>query len=110
MDTMEELYRAYLQSSEKVKRIGNDTLYRIIAKELLPEPVKKIEIVVPAEVCHGNNCEKAVDENGRCFHLTGPAMLSFHGEIPQWYRETVIYLVDDASNGNEIGDYIHFVP
>ena len=109
MDTMDERYQAYLQADEKEKTIGNDTFYRIISKEALPGAIGKVEIVVPTAVCRGNNSEKAVDENGHCFHLKGPAMLSFRGKIPQWYRETFLYLVDDAANENEIGDYIRFV-
>lgn len=103
---MEMKYEEYLASDDKCIKIGENTFYKIIHKDIISLRNGTVLLCVPWELFNHTAISKVRDEEDRIFNLGGPVHYSFRCPIPRWYMETATVPVEGIHGIDEIGDYL----
>lgn len=105
-NTMEQKYEAFLQSEDRVLRIGDMKFHKIIKKDRVAFHGGTVIITVPHALFHGDTPKILMDEKGRTFSLGDVCRMNFRGKIPEWYLNAVAVTVNDIHDITEIGNYL----
>lgn len=102
-DTFDEIYQRYLEDIDRVFEMDGLTYYKAaqIAKLNIRNEII-LEVVLPWEINPDNNCT-IVDENGNHYEYKVATMMSFMGEIPEWYSKMVFAILSFPKG--DIGEY-----
>lgn len=104
--TMEQEYEAFLQSEDRVLRIGDMKFHKIIHKDRVAFQGGTVIITVPHALFHGDMPKILMDEKGKTFSLGSVCRMNFRGQIPKWYLNAVAVTVDGIHDVTEIGNYL----
>ena len=100
------IYEEYLRDDQYIE-VDGKPYYRIIKKSEYTTLGGFVLIVIPKKLFHhGESMAKVKDENGNIFTLIGPAFMSFHSELPRWYRESYTFMIKEIKHVDEIGDFV----
>lgn len=101
-DTFNEIYQRYLEDNDRIIELNSLTYYKaaVIYKVTLHEV--GIIVALPWKIEPENDCI-IVDEKGNQYEYRGCEMMSFRGEIPEWYFKMVFAILSFPEG--DIGEY-----
>lgn len=102
-DTFNEIYQRYLEDDSRMIEIDGLIYYRAAQiSKLTIRNEYSLEVVLPWKIEPKKDCI-IVDENGNQYEYKGCEMMSFRGEIPEWYFKMVFAILSFPEG--DIGDY-----
>ena len=102
-DTFDEIYQHYLEDADSSFEMNGLTYFKTvqIAKLTIRNEVS-LEVVLPRKINPESEC-MIIDENGNQYEYKGCEMMSFRGEIPEWYYKMVFAILSFPEG--DIGEY-----
>lgn len=102
-DTFNEIYQRYLEDDSRMIEIDGLIYYRAAQiSKLTIRNEYSLEVVLPWKIEPEKNCI-IIDENGNQYEYKSCEMMSFRGEIPEWYFK-MVFAILSFSEG-DIGEY-----
>ena len=102
-DKFDMIYQRYLEDDSRMIEIDGLIYYRAAQiSKLTIRNEYSLEVVLPWKIEPEKGCI-IVDENGNRYEYRGCEMMSFRGEIPEWYFK-MVFAIFSFPEGN-IGEY-----
>ena len=101
---MDYLYEQYKADPEKIVINKGKKYYKIIKSFVLTVPGKNPTIVATVDMKFPIKTKDTVADNyGKKYFYYGNSHVSFAGEIPEWYLNTISLCLSGSTN---IGEYV----